>query len=163
MIIRDATATDWPGIWAVVEPTVRAGDTFTWDPQTDEAAARAIWMKSPPARTFVAVSDRGDVVGTAEVHPNQNGPGAHVANGGFMVHPDHRGEGIGRALGEHTIAQATADGYQAMQFNAVAATNVASLELWLTLGFEILATVPDGFRHPVLGDVGLHIMYRSLR
>lgn len=163
MIIRDAVAADWPGIWAIVEPVVRAGDTFTWDREIDEAGAQAIWMKRPPGRTFVAVGDDGDIVGTAEIHPNQNGPGAHVANGGFMVHHEHRGKGIGRALGEHTVAQAAADGFAAMQFNAVAETNVASLELWLSLGFEILATVPDGFHHPEIGDVGLHIMFRSLR
>lgn len=163
MVVRDAVRADWPGIWAIVEPVVRAGDTFTWDSQTDEATAQEIWMKQPPARTFVAIGDRGEVIGTAEIHPNQNGPGAHVANGGFMVHPEHRGEGIGRALGEHVIAQATADGYRAMQFNAVAATNLASVELWRTLGFEILATVPEGFRHPDAGYVGLHIMFRSLR
>lgn len=163
MIIRDATGSDWPGIWAVVEPVVRAGDTFTWDPQIDEAGARAIWMKPSPSRTLVAVDDNGSIVGTAEIHPNQSGPGSHVANGRFMVHHDHRGRGVGRALGEHTIAQATADGFEAMQFNAVAATNVAALELWLSLGFEVLGTVPNGFRHPQLGDVGLHIMFRALR
>jgi hypothetical protein len=26
----------------------------------------------------------------------------------------------------------------------------------------VLTTVPDGFRHPVAGYVGLHIMYRRL-
>ena len=34
--------------------------------------------------------------------------------------------------------------------------------LWRALGFEVLATIPDGFRHPVEGDVGLLIMYRRL-
>jgi len=27
---------------------------------------------------------------------------------------------------------------------------------------DVLATVPDGFRHPADGYVGLHIMYRRL-
>jgi hypothetical protein len=30
--------------------------------------------------------------------------------------------------------------------------------IWQSVGFEILATVPDGFRHPTLGLAGLHIM-----
>lgn len=165
MLVRDADIEDWPGIWAIVEPVIRAGDTFTWDPATTEEQARATWMSGPPSRTFVAIDGGpgGVIVGTAEIHPNQRGPGAHVVNGGYMVHPDHRGRGVGRALGEHVIAAATADGYHAMQFNAVAATNVASIELWRKLGFEILATIPNGFRHPTAGYVGLHVMYRSLR
>jgi hypothetical protein len=31
-----------------------------------------------------------------------------------------------------------------------------------SLGFELLATIPDGFRHPTDGYVGLHVMYRRL-
>jgi hypothetical protein len=49
-----------------------------------------------------------------------------------------------------------------MQFNAVAASNERAVALWQSVGFEILATVPDGFRHPTLGLVGLHIMYQRL-
>jgi hypothetical protein len=26
----------------------------------------------------------------------------------------------------------------------------------------VIATLPEGFRHPTEGDVGLHIMYRRL-
>lgn len=162
MLVRDAIAEDWPGIWTIVEPVIRAGDTFTWDAATDEDTARSIWMKGSPSRTFVAIDDAGTVVGTAEIHPNQGGPGSHIANGGYMVHPEHRGRGVGRALGEHVIAAAAADGYRGMQYNAVAATNTASIELWLKLGFEILATIPDGFRHPTEGFVGLHVMFRPL-
>lgn len=49
-----------------------------------------------------------------------------------------------------------------MQFNAVAASNTRAVALWRSLGFEVLATVPDGFHHPVEGYVGLHIMYCRL-
>jgi hypothetical protein len=30
------------------------------------------------------------------------------------------------------------------------------------MGFEILATIPDRFRHPTDGHVGLHVMCRRL-
>jgi hypothetical protein len=49
-----------------------------------------------------------------------------------------------------------------MQFNAVVETNVAAVGLWQSLGFEILATVPEAFDHPRHGLVGLHIMYLRL-
>ena len=68
-------------------------------------------MHAPPGRTFVAVADDGTVLGTAEMGRNHGGPAAHVATAGFMVDPRHSGEGVGRRLGEHVLAQARADGY----------------------------------------------------
>lgn len=79
-----------------------------------------------------------------------------------MVDPDHSGRGFGRALAEHVIEQAHADGYRAMQFNAVVETNLAAIRLWESLGFTIVGTVPEAFHHPVEGYVGLHIMHRPL-
>ncbi len=79
-----------------------------------------------------------------------------------MVDPAASGRGVGRALGEHVLAAARADGYRGMQFNAVVSTNTVAVALWRSLGFEVLATVPGGFCHPVHGYVGLLIMYRSL-
>jgi ribosomal protein S18 acetylase RimI-like enzyme len=164
MIIRDATPDDWPAIWSFLHDIVAAGDTFSWAPDTSEDAARALWLKQPPGRTVVALDDDGTVLGTAETHPNQpaGGPGAHVANAGFMVDPAHSGRGVGRALAEHVIESARADGYRAMAFNAVVETNTAAVALWRSLGFEIVATLPEGFHHPVHGYVGLHIMFRPL-
>ena len=98
----------------------------------------------------------------AKLAPNQGGPGAHVANASFMVDPARAGSGIGRALGEHVLEIAREMGYRAMQFNAVVETNTRAVALWRSLGFEVLATVPEAFRHPTEGDVGLHIMYRRL-
>ena len=164
MIIRDATIDDWPDIWPFLHDIVAAGDTFSWAPDTSEEQARAMWLKQSPGRTIVAVDDAGTVLGTAETHPNQpaGGPAAHVANAGFMVHPAHSGHGVGRALAVHVIEQARADGYRAMAFNAVVETNTGAVALWRSLGFEIVATLPEGFHHPVHGYVGLHIMFRAL-
>jgi len=69
---------------------------------------------------------------------------------------------VGRALGEHVLAWARAEGYRTMQFNAVVETNTGAVALWRSLGFEILGTLPEGFHHPRLGFVGLHIMHRRL-
>jgi GNAT superfamily N-acetyltransferase len=162
MLIRDATAADWPRIWPFLRRIVAAGDTFSWEPDTSEEQARAMWMHQPPGRTVVAVDPDGTVLGTAEIHPNHGGPAGHVANAGFMVDPDHAGRGVGRALGEHVLDRARADGYRAMQFNAVVESNTSAVALWRSLGFEVLATVPEGFLHPREGYVGLHIMYRRL-
>jgi GNAT superfamily N-acetyltransferase len=163
--IREATADDWSGIWPFLRRVVGAGDTYTWPPEVGESEARALWMAPPPWRTLVAVDDgraERTIVGTARFGPNQMGPGDHVAGASFMVDPDAGGRGVGRALGEHVLAAARARGFRAMQFNAVVETNVAAVALWRSLGFEVLATVPEAFRHPTGGLVGLHVMHRRL-
>jgi ribosomal protein S18 acetylase RimI-like enzyme len=162
MLIRAAEPADWPAIWRFMRVIVAAGSTFTWDRDIAEADARAYWLHSLPGRAVVAVDASGAVLGTAETHPNQGGPGAHVANAGFMVDPAAGGLGVGRALAEHVIAQARADGYRAMVFNAVVSTNTRAVALWRSLGFTVLATIPEGFQHPEHGFVGLHVMHRAL-
>jgi ribosomal protein S18 acetylase RimI-like enzyme len=162
MVIREATAEDWPAIWPILREVGTAGETLTWDSARTEARARSGWMREPPGRTIVAVDDGGSVIGSANTYPIHRGPGAHIANAGFVVQPARRGEGAGRALCRHVLEQARADGYRAMQFNAVVETNTPAIRLWRSFGFQILATVPEAFRHPLHGYVGLHIMYKPL-
>jgi L-amino acid N-acyltransferase YncA len=159
--IREATEADWPGIWSFLRVILAAGETYTIDPALPEEQARSWWIRRPPGRTFVALDD-GQVLGSAKLVPNLDGGGAHVANASFIVDPGAAGRGVGRALGEHVLAAATAEGYRAMQFNAVVETNTAAVALWRSLGFTVLATVPEAFRHPRHGLVGLHIMHRPL-
>ena len=129
---------------------------------TTEVDARARWLVLPPWRVVVAEDNEGTIVGTAKFGPNQNGPGAHVANASFMVDPSHAGKGVGRALGEHVLRVAREEGYRAMQFNAVVETNTRAVALWQSLGFAVLATIPEAFHHPTDGFVGLHVMHRTL-
>lgn len=162
MLIRDATSGDWPAIWAFLRPVMAAGETFTWDRDVGEERARTMWLLEPPGRTVVAVDSGGTVLGTAKMNPNHMGPASHISSASFVVDPEHAGRGVGRALGEHVLDWARAEGYRAMQFNAVVETNTRAVRLWRSLGFEVLATLPEGFEHPVEGYVGLHIMYRRL-
>jgi L-amino acid N-acyltransferase YncA len=161
MDTRPATDGDWPRIWPIWHGVVTAGETYTWDPETGEAAARALWMLPPPAEVWVA-EERNRIVGTAILKPNQPGLGDHVANAGFMVDPAASGHGVGRRLAERILERAREVGYTAMQFNAVVGTNARAVALWRSLGFEIVGTVPGAFRHRVHGPVDLHIMYRRL-
>jgi ribosomal protein S18 acetylase RimI-like enzyme len=79
-----------------------------------------------------------------------------------MVDPGQAGRGIGRALGERVLEWASAQGFMAMQFNAVVESNLAAVSLWRSLGFEIVGTVPRAFRLPDGTHVGLYVMYRRL-
>jgi len=162
MLIRNDTADDWAAIWPFLRVIVAAGETYTLPRAIAEDDARAIWMLEPPSATFVAVDDDGTVLGSAKANPNQLGPGSHIASASFMVDPAHGRRGVGRALGEHVLAWATAQGFRAMQFNAVVETNTHAVALWRSLGFEIIGVLPDGFAHPEHGYVGLNIMHRWL-
>jgi GNAT superfamily N-acetyltransferase len=165
MLIREASLADWPAIWAFMEGIVRAGETYAWDLDLTEDEARSFWFQwdgRPQGHTVVATDADGTVVGTAETGPNHGGPGSHIATAGFMVDPVHAGQGVGRALGEHVLDLARAEGYRAMQFNAVVESNTAAVRLWRSLGFDVLTTIPEGFCHPVHGYVGLHVMYQRL-
>ncbi|MFE3516742.1 GNAT family N-acetyltransferase [Streptomyces sp. NPDC059166] len=161
-LIREATAADWPAMWAFMQPIIRAGETFSWDRGTTRDQARLMWFPEPPGRTFVAESSDGKVLGTANSVRNHRGGAAHIASASFMVDPAHAGQGVGRALGAHVITQARQDGFRALQFNAVVETNLPAVHLWRSLGLNVVGTLPEGFRHPVHGYVGLHIMHRAL-
>lgn len=162
MLIRTATVNDWAAIWPFMRQIVEAGETFSWDRDLSEAAARGRWFPGPPARTIVAVDADDAVIGTAVTGPNHEGPASHIATASFMVDPARSGSGAGHALGERVLELAREDGYRGMQFNAVVESNTRAVSLWQTLGFEILTTVPGAFRHPTNGYVGLHIMFRRL-
>ena len=159
MEIRDATAEDWPAIWPFFSAIVTAGETYAYDPEMTEEQGRRAWMPAPPARTSAAVED-GRVIGSASMYANRPGPGAHVASASFMVDPGWSGRGAGRALGEDMIGWARNQGFRAIQFNAVVATNTRAVGLWGSLGFQIIGTVPEAFAHPRHGYVGLHVMHR---
>ena len=162
LVIRPYDAADWPAVWRIVEPVLRAGETYPEPADLDEAAARSWWIEAHRA-VFVAV-DRADgtLLGTYCLTDNKPGQGAHVANAGFMVGPGARGRGVGRAMGAHSLEAARALGYLAMQFNLVAVTNTASLRIWDALGFTRVGLLPHAFRHPSQGLVDAWVLYRWL-
>ncbi len=161
MNIRDARDEDWPSFYPIFTAILAVGETYAYPPGASMDEARVLWMEKPPARVIVAVDD-GRIVGSAKAGPNRPGRGAHVATASFMVDPNARGRGVGRALGLEVLSWARREGYAAMQFNAVVETNTSAVRLWQSLGFEILATVPEAFDSASHGLVGLHIMYQKL-
>jgi L-amino acid N-acyltransferase YncA len=162
LTIREARPEDWAAIWPFFHEIVAAGETYAYDPAMSEPEGRRVWMVAPPARTVVATDADGEILGTANMYANRQGPGSHVASASFMVDPRHGGRGVGRALGEHVIEWARESGFRAIQFNAVVETNTAAVALWRALGFEVVGTVPEAFEHPRRGYVGLLIMHRFL-
>ncbi len=160
MLIRPAAATDRPALWSILEPTIRAGETYALPRALSEPEALAYWL-SPDKECFVAEAD-GRVLGTYTLRPNQAGGGAHVCNCGYMTHPDATGRGVARALCAHSLDHARARGYRAMQFNLVVSTNHRAVRLWQAMGFAVAARLPGAFRHPELGFVDALVMFQTL-
>ena len=159
--LRQAVPGDFDKLWPMLRDVFREGATYAVDPAISRDACFDYWMVQPAA-TFVAqINDR--IVGTYYIRTNQPGGGAHICNCGYIVAPAARGQGVAEKMCLHSQDQARALGYLAMQFNFVLASNIGAVRLWHRLGFETVGTIPDAFRHPDLGFVGAHVMYKSLQ
>jgi ribosomal protein S18 acetylase RimI-like enzyme len=152
---------DYDGIWSIFKEVISTGDTYVFDPDTPKENLEKLWL-ADSMDTFVA-TDNNEIVGTYFIKPNQIDLGSHIANCGYMVHPNYHGRGIGHMLCEHSLTFAKEKGYFGMQFNIVVSTNVTAVKLWQKFGFEIIGTTPKGFRHDTLGLVDTYIMFRSLQ
>ena len=160
LTIRAADEGDRDAVWEIFQATVAPGDAFVYDPNTPREEAMAYWF-APGTLTYVAEHE-GKVIGSYILRPNRPGLGDHVSNAGFMVAPEARRLGAGRAMGEHSLEEARRLGYRAMQFNFVISTNESAVRLWQQLGFRIVGTLPGAFRHAREGFVDAYVMYRSL-
>lgn len=160
ILIRPALPDDRESIWRILEPTIRAGETYALPRDLDRGAALAAWLG---AGHEVFVAEECDVIlGTYYLRPNQQGGGAHVANGAYMVAPAATGRGIAQHMCEHSLAHAKSRGFLAMQFNFVVSSNERAVRLWQRLGFSIVGRVPRAFQHPSLGLVDALVMHRYL-
>ncbi len=159
--IRPAQRQDFDEIWDIFRAIVSQGDTYAFSPDTTREQAKSVWF-AEGTRTSVAV-DADRIVGTYVLKPNQPGLGSHVANAAFMVAPMFQGNGIGERMCLHALAEAKIHGYRAMQFNFVVSTNRRAVELWKRLGFSIVGTSPESFRHARHGWVDVYVMHRFLK
>lgn len=157
--VRPARASDAPSVCEVLNEVIAEGDAFLFEKPFSVGRVRA-WMQSDPA-CFVGEAD-GEIVGVYFLHANHPGRGAHVANAIYAVRSDARSRGVGARLGEHSLETARRLGFEAIQFNAVVATNRGALRLWKKLGFSVVGRVPKAFRKGADVYVDLHILHRFL-
>ena len=155
-----ATESDRDAIWAILEPMIREGETYTLPRDMTEQQALDYWFAADK-ETFVW-KENGAVLGTYFLKANQQGGGAHVANCGYVTAPAAQGRGIARQMCLHSLEQARERGFRAMQFNFVVTTNERAIKLWTSLDFQIVGRLPLAFEHPTLGFVDALVMYRKL-
>ena len=160
VVIRPAAPADNDAIWAILEPTFRAGETYPIPRDIGRADALAYW-RAAGHEVFVAEAE-GHVLGTYYLRANNRGGGAHVANCGYMVAPEAGGRGVARAMCQDSLERARRRGFRAMQFNFVIASNERAVHLWQSCGFSVVGRLPEAFAHPRLGLVDALVMVRNL-
>lgn len=155
-----AGVNDFEQIWPIFQDVIQSGDTYAFDPEMSKSEAEKVWIGQ---NYFTYIVKKGpEIVGTFMMKANQPGLGNHIANAGYMVSANSRNQGIGRQMAEFSFGEAKRLGFTAMQYNFVVSSNVGAVELWKRLGFRIIGTVPNGFRHIDLGHVDAYIMYKEL-
>jgi L-amino acid N-acyltransferase YncA len=156
--IRPIEEADWPQVHSLVVEVLTAAETYAMDVPRSEAETREFWS----GQHVVVAVDGDTVLGSAKMGPNRPGQGSHVGTASFMVGTAARGRGIGRTMGEYAVEWLRANGFAAIQFNAVVSTNTAAIKLWQSLGFETIGIVPEAFRLPDSSYADLHVMYMRL-
>jgi RimJ/RimL family protein N-acetyltransferase len=160
MLIRQSEPRDDDAIWRILEPTLRAGETYPIPRDISREDAIAYWHT--PGHTVFVAEDAGAIVGTYYLRANNRGGGAHVANCGYVVAPEVFGRGVAQAMCSHSLGEARTRGFTAMQFNFVIASNERAVRLWQRLGFAIAGRLPGAFQHPRLGVVDAYVMSRNI-
>jgi L-amino acid N-acyltransferase YncA len=136
-------------------------------PLTAEAFAN-YWLKgdafvvreSPPPQGIH--TSPSTIMGAFYLKPNFPGRCSHICNAGFIVAPERRGQGLGRLMGEAMLDLARDRGYRAVMYNLVFATNVPSLRLWESMGFQEIGRIPEGAHLPDGQYVDAVMLYKSL-
>jgi L-amino acid N-acyltransferase YncA len=158
--IREASAQDRAAIWEILEPVIRAAETYALPREMSKEQALEYWFAGEH-EVFVAEQD-GVVLGTYFLQANQRGGGAHVANCGYVTATNATGRGVASAMCAHSLERARARGFRAIQFNFVVSTNERAVRLWQKHGFEIVGRLRKAFLHPAAGYVDAFVMYREL-
>lgn len=156
MEIRSATPDDADAIQAIYAPVVR--DTtisFELEPPTVEEMRSRIVATTAGLPWLVGVETAGNVIGYVYA-------GKHRERAAYQwavdvtayVHPDHRGQGVGKALYERMFGLLTAAGY-CQAFAGIALPNAASIALHESVGFARIGVYRNvGFKRGAWHDVG---------
>ena len=157
--ITKAADSDFDGIWEIFHSVMSTGDSYIYLPETTKDQAYKIWMEDT---TPYVAKQNGKIVGSYLIRQNRIGLGSHVCNAAYIVDAENRGQKIGEAMCSHSLSEAKQMGYHSMQFNMVVSTNHKAIALWMKMGFEVVGTVPEAFRHSEKGLVDAYIMHRML-
>lgn len=142
------------------------GDSYPHDQPLSHDEFAGYWLKGDAfvvrQRPEANTDQTGEIVGAFYIKPNFQGRCSHICNAGFIVAPTVRGQGVGRLMGEAMLGLARDRGYRAVMFNLIFATNVASLKLWDSLGFQKIGQIPAAALLPDGQYVDAVMLYKHL-
>jgi GNAT superfamily N-acetyltransferase len=121
------------------------GNSYPQEHRMDDAQFKAYFLSHD---AFVVRQSHGvrSIVGMFYIKPNFPGRCSHICNGGFVTAAQFRRQGVARLMGVQYQRLAKDLGYTASFFNLVFVCNVASVELWKSLGFVATGRVPHAGR-----------------
>ncbi len=143
--IKDIQEGDLPQAIDVFNEVIDEGAAFPWEEDLTLESGRDFFFSQDACR--VAVSEDGEVLAVAIVHPNAIGRSGHIANGSYAVSSKCRGQHIGDKLVRDSLLVAKNLGYRMMQFNAVVKSNIHAQHLYERIGFQKIGCIEGGFRN----------------
>jgi phosphinothricin acetyltransferase len=132
LVVRDLTPDDWVEVAAIYRHGIRTG-MATFEVEVPSWKA---WDAAHTLRVVADVDDR--VIGWAALSPvSSRWAYRGVAESSVYVHPEARGQGVGRTLMEELIARSERAGIWMLQ-TSIFPENEASLRLHRGLGFRVV-------------------------
>ena len=121
--IRKFEEKDLPEMVEIWNHVVKEGNAFPQEEYLNEETGKEFFS----SQSFSAVAEdeeTGGIVGLYILHPNNVGRCGHLCNASYAVDAWKRGLHIGEKLVKDCLVQAKRIGFQVLQFNAVAESNI---------------------------------------
>lgn len=149
--LRPATEADAEAVAALYGRFVLSGRaSFELEPPAAEEIARRIAAVRADGLPYLLACDADDTLcGFAYAGPYRPRPAyRHTVEDSVYVAPAAQGRGIGRALLERVVAEATAAGRRQMVAVIGDSANAGSIALHAALGFRVVGTLTNvGWKH----------------
>jgi ribosomal protein S18 acetylase RimI-like enzyme len=143
MIIRELARSDSGPLLEFLAEIPEADRNF-FKHRVSDPHTIAGWCDDPSAIDLIACNGDDDVVGHVAVR-RRTGWSSHVGEISLLVRPEHRRQGVGRALAREALVAALQDGMSKLTVE-VAAEQMPTVEMFKQLGFEPEALLRDFIR-----------------
>ncbi|MDV0444139.1 GNAT family N-acetyltransferase [Methanorbis rubei] len=143
IICKPYTSDEADRVTEVWNDIVRDANAFPQETAFTKNEADA-FFRSQTATVCAVVN--GEVAGFYILHDNNVGRCSHTANASYGVDKKFRGYGVGKILVTDSLTKAKECGYLGLQYNAVIKSNYGAITLYLKLGFNVIGTIPNGYR-----------------
>lgn len=152
---------EWEPVCDMLRAIIADESYFTLPADASDEDIATYWFGGLDNEVWV-LEEGGQILGSYYLRRNHFELGGHVANAGYITAPHAKGRGIGRILGEHSIQRANERGFRGMQFNFVVSTNTVAVNLWKSLGFTIIGTLPKAYHYKHQRYDDAYVMFKSL-